>query len=77
MDGRPGHWRVFRVGKGLQAEIPAGAGGLQVGDRILKIDGKGPNAGPPQRSGCVPQSSMHAGAESCVRALVYLHLPIG
>jgi hypothetical protein len=52
-DGRPGHWRIFHVGEGLQAEIPAGVGSLQVGDRILKIDGKGPSAGPPQRSGCV------------------------
>uniref|UniRef100_A0A7S0M168 non-specific serine/threonine protein kinase n=1 Tax=Cryptomonas curvata TaxID=233186 RepID=A0A7S0M168_9CRYP len=51
-DGKPGHWRVFRVGEGLQAEIQRGfVGGLQVNDRILKIDGKSPSAGPPQRSG--------------------------
>jgi hypothetical protein len=53
-DGRPGHWRIFRVGEGLQAEIPAGVCGLQIGDRILKIGGKGPSAGPPQRNGYVP-----------------------
>ncbi len=47
------HWRIFHVGSSLRGPVGA-AGGVQleVGDRIVRINGSGPAASTTKRSGC-------------------------